>query len=177
MTRARPRVRIGTPCGEFTVEIESAAAPLTSAHFLRFATEGHLSHSSIYRIVTAANCEREPPIAVIQFGWLPKSADTRPPLPPVPHEPLGKTGLRHLDGTISLARLEPGTGTSAFFVCLGDQPQLDQGGERAADGHGFAAFGRIVEGREVLDAVASLARETEWLTDPIPINGHAVRPS
>lgn len=177
VTGGKPRVRIGTPCGAFTVELESAAAPLTAAHFLRFAAEGHLKGSTIYRIVTPANCEREPAIAVIQFGWYPRSADERPPLPPVPHESFGKTGLRHLDGTISLARLEPGTGSSAFFVCLGDQPQLDEGGGRAADGEGFAAFGRVVEGREVLDAIASLAREKEWLPDPIPVDGHAVDPA
>lgn len=174
MTGCKPRVRVSTPCGSFTVELESAAAPLTAAHFLRFAAEGRLNGSSIYRIVTPANCDRAPAIAVIQFGWFPKSADERPPLPPVPHEPSGKTGLRHLDGTISLARLEPGTGTSAFFVCLGDQPQLDQGGERAADGQGFAAFGRVIEGRKVLDAIAACAGEKEWLADPMMVDGGVV---
>lgn len=174
MTDKASRVHIDTPRGVFTVEVDLEAAPLTAAHFLKFAREGHLAHSAIYRIVTAANCEREPKIEVIQFGWYPRSPNDKPPMSPVAHEPTGHTGLRHRDGTISLARLEPGSGTSAFFVCLGDQPQLDQGGARSTDALGFAVFGRVVAGRATLTGLAELATATEWLTSPIPISGRLV---
>jgi len=171
MTDNDMRVRIETPLGVLVVEADLEKAPLTAAHFLDFARRGWLSRSTIYRIVTADNCEKMPKIEVVQFGWHPRSPGEKPPMPPVPHEPTNQTGLRHRDGTISLARLEPGSGTSAFFVCLGDQPQLDEGGSRAKDGQGFAAFGRVIEGRDTLTALARLATTTEWLATPIPISG------
>jgi peptidyl-prolyl cis-trans isomerase A (cyclophilin A) len=169
-----PRVLLNTPDGDLTVEVDVRAAPQTAAHFLEFVQRGYLSNSSIYRIVTAANGQRWPAICVIQFGWSVRSIDDRP-LPPVPHEPTGRTGLRHLDGSISLARAAAGTGGCAYFFCIGDQPALDEGGGRADDGLGFAAFGGLVGGRAVLASLFERAEENEMLVTPVRIGGHILR--
>jgi peptidyl-prolyl cis-trans isomerase A (cyclophilin A) len=80
------------------------------------------------------------------------------------------TGLRHLDGTLSMARIAPGTAGSAFFICIGDQPDLDFGGRRNPDGQGFAAFGRVAEGMDVVRAIFKKAEKTtDHLSSPIPI--------
>lgn len=168
-----PRVLLNTPDGDLTVEVDVRAAPQTAAHFLEFVELGYINNSWIYRIVTPANGQRSPPISAIQFGWLPRGIDDRP-LPPVPHEPTGRTGVRHLDGSISLARAEPGTGGCAFFICIGDQPALDEAGGRADDGLGFAAFGRLVGGRAVLASLFERAEPNEMLVTPVRIGGHVL---
>ena len=169
-----PRVLLSTPVGDLIVEVDVRAAPQTAAHFLEFAERGYLGNSSIYRIVTPANGQRSPAISAIQFGWLVRYIDDRP-LPPVPHEPTGLTGLRHLDGSISLARAGAGTGGCAFFFCIGDQPALDEGGGRADDGLGFAAFGRLVGGRPVLTSLFEKAEENEMVVNPVRIGGRVLR--
>ena len=81
-------------------------------------------------------------------------------LPPIPHETTQQTGLRHADGTLSMARNEPGTASSEFFICVGDQPELDFGGKRNPDGAGFAAFGKVLAGLDVVRKIhQSPARE------------------
>lgn len=169
-----PRVLLNTPDGDLTVEVDIRAAPQTAAHFLEFAARGYMGNSGIYRIVTPANDERSPAISAIQFGWLARSIHDRP-LPPVPHEPTGLTGLRHLDGSISLARAGAGTGGCAFFFCIGDQPALDEGGGRSDDGLGFAAFGRLVGGRAVLTSLFEKAEQNEMLVNPVRIGGRVLR--
>jgi peptidyl-prolyl cis-trans isomerase A (cyclophilin A) len=84
------------------------------------------------------------------------------------------TGLHHLDGTISMGRRGPDTATSAFFICLGDQPQLDYGGARNPDGHGFAAFGRVSVGMEVIRAIHSAPADGQELTPPVTIHSASV---
>jgi peptidyl-prolyl cis-trans isomerase A (cyclophilin A) len=97
-------------------------------------------------------------------------------LPPIQQETTAQTGLKHLDGTISMARLEPGSATSEFFICVGDQPELDFGGKRYADGQGFAAFGRVTQGMEVVRAIQALPSggdrppvQGQWLKEPLPM--------
>jgi peptidyl-prolyl cis-trans isomerase A (cyclophilin A) len=79
------------------------------------------------------------------------------------------TGLKHLDGTISMARGGPGTAASSFFFCINDQPELDYGGRRNPDGQGFAAFGRVVRGMDVVRAIQALPAKGQQLTPPIKI--------
>ena len=84
------------------------------------------------------------------------------------------TGLRHLDGTLSMARLGPDTATQSFFICVGDQPELDFGGKRNPDGQGFAAFGQVVEGMDVVRAIHVSAAEGQKIDPPVLIQ-RAVR--
>jgi len=102
---------------------------------------------------------------VVQAGAAPRS----PQWPAIPLERTPVTGLRHLDGVISMARDGPDTATSDFFLCIGDQPSLDFGGRRNPDGQGFAAFGRVVTGLDVVRRIQSAPASGQSLTPPVPI--------
>ena len=144
---ALPRVAIDTALGRIVVELEIKRAPLSAADFLRYVDKGLYNGAGFYRSVRRDNDRGTPTIEVIQGGLL----DDSRALPPVDHEPTGRTGLKHLDGTLSVARSAPGTGGgAAFFICIGDQSGLDEGALRNPDGQGFAAFGRVVSGMEVV---------------------------
>jgi peptidyl-prolyl cis-trans isomerase A (cyclophilin A) len=171
--RGAPRVRIDTDRGSITVEVDLRRAPITANNFLHYVEGGHYSDGRFYRTVTAENQPDDPVrIAVIQAGADPaREAQARPP---IPLERTRDTGLRHEDGTISMARLGPDTATHSFFICVGDQPELDFGGARNPDGQGFAAFGRVVEGMDVVRAIHASPAEGQQLTPAIPIR-RAVR--
>lgn len=127
-------------------------APLSAGSFLAHLDAGLYAGSGFYRTVYPENDNGSPKISVIQGGVLPGTDG----LPPVGHETTEQTGILHKDGVISLARSEVGTGSgAAFFICIGDQPSLDMGGGRAVsgDGQGFAAFGRVISGMDVVHAI------------------------
>jgi len=106
-------------------------------------------------------------IGVIQGGLL--REDHPDMLPPIPHETTRETGLKHLDGTISMARDAPGTASSEFFICVGDQPELDYGGRRNPDGQGFAAFGKVIRGMNVVCKIQHLPEKGQMLKEPVKI--------
>lgn len=164
-------VEVETLEGSFQLGIDERRAPLTAANFLAYLDRGFLNEASIYRIVTLANQApgTKYPIEVVQWGWPAPDAGREPPLPPVPHEPTSATGLRHLDCTLSLARNAPGSGGHGFFICIGDQPELDEGGRRNPDLFGFAAFGKVVAGAEAISRLIANAERTEYLRSPMPI--------
>jgi peptidyl-prolyl cis-trans isomerase A (cyclophilin A) len=163
-----PAVDIETPLGTITVQIDSDRAPITAANFLGYVDAGDYDGGRFYRTVTADNQPNDAiKIAVIQGGI----ADTYPRegVPTIPLERTSLTGLRHLDGTISMARMTPDSANSEFFICLGDQPELDFGGRRNPDGQGFAAFGRVIDGMDVVRAINESPCQEQALTPPIPI--------
>ena len=144
------RVKLETALGLIEVAADCARAPLSAGDFLKYVDHGLYSGGAFYRTVRPDNDPNPIKIDVIQGGLV----DDSKYLSPVAHEPTNRTGLRHLDGTISLTRDTPGTGTAgAFFICIGDQPELDFGGRRNPDGQGFAAFGRVVQGMDVVRAI------------------------
>lgn len=166
-----PRVRVETALGSFDIEVYVRRAVLTAANFLRYVDGGYLSVGSIYRIVTPTNQHPEPPVpaSIVQWGMGLSNPDDPRPFPPPPHESTRTSGLTHRDGAVSLARFAPGTGTSEFFICIGDQPEFDAGGRRNPDGAGFAVFGQVVEGRSVLDRIYARAESDHLLKHRIPI--------
>ena len=168
-----PRVQIDTPRGSITVELDAVHAPITTRNFLRYVLDGFYSDGSFFRTVTAENQpDDEIRIAVVQAGADPtKEAEE---YPAITLERTRDTGLRHRDGTISMARLGPDTATQSFFICVGDQPELDFGGRRNSDGQGFAAFGRVVEGMDLVRAIHSSPANGQQLDPPVPIQ-RAVR--
>lgn len=161
-----PVVLIKTEKGDITVEVDLARAPVTAANFLRY-VDGKLYDGSVFhRTVTLANQPKDAVrIEVIQGGMLPDDKE----FPPIAHETTATTGLKHLDGTISMARGTPGSATSSFFFCIGPQPELDFGGKRNIDGQGFAAFGRVVGGMDVVKAIHVLPAEGQSLKPPVKI--------
>ncbi|WP_019528569.1 peptidylprolyl isomerase [Dasania marina] len=169
-TATTPKVTIETPLGPIIVELYPQQAPLTVANFLQYCQQGLFANSSFFRIVNEHNAQQaedaNASIQVIQGGLAP--GDKRL-LPPIAHESTEQTGLLHEDGVISMARFEPGTADGSFFFCIGEQPALNFAGKRYADGLGFAAFGRIISGRQVLEAIYHLAEDEEYLKDEISI--------
>jgi peptidyl-prolyl cis-trans isomerase A (cyclophilin A) len=165
-----PQVRVDTALGQLVIGVFTSRAPRTAANFLRYVDGRHLDGCSIYRIVTPENQYPPPPVSTSVVQWGMGLGELSSPLfPPVAHEPTSITGLTHCDGAVSLARFAPGTGSSEFFFCLGDQPQLDFGGRRNADGAGFAVFGQVVSGEAVLAAIYARAETNHLLRRPIPI--------
>ena len=167
-TGDNPVVVIRTGLGDLEVEIYQQEAPLTAANFLKYIGEGRFEGATFYRTVTMDNQpDNEIKIEVIQGGL---GDDPRClGLPPIEHETTEQTGIKHLDGTISMARAAPGTASSEFFICIGDQPDLDFGGRRNPDGQGFAAFGRVVIGMDVVRAIQARPAEGQMLDPEIAI--------
>ena len=144
-----PVVLIKTDFGNIKVEIFAEQAPITATNFLRYVDAGMFKGASFYRVVRLDNQPNNSvKIEVIQGGL--EFSEAKKPYPPILHETTDKTGILHQDGTISMARLAPGSADSEFFICVGDQPELDFGGKRNPDGQGFAAFGRVIEGQDVV---------------------------
>lgn len=142
------QVRMDTEAGPIVFELYADKAPATVANFLRYVDDKRYDNTTFYRVVRLDNQANNPvKIEVIQGGL---NADTIRMFPPIPQETTQKTGLKHLDGTLSLARGAPNSGASEFFICINAQPELDFGGKRNPDGQGFAAFGRVVEGMDVV---------------------------
>ena len=157
-----------TDQGEIGIEVDTVKAPVTARNFLRLVDEGTYSGGCFYRVVRMDNQphSREK-IEVVQGGLLADSLVER--YPGIPHEPTSVTGIRHTDGVISMARNEPGSASTEFFICIGDQPSLDQGGARNPDGHGFAAFGKVFSGMEVVRAIHLQPDSGQFLIEPVPI--------
>ena len=161
-----PRVLIRTDQGDMFVEVDVVRAPVTAANFLRYVDARLYDGSTFHRTVTKDNQpDNAVRIEVIQGGQLGGDKE----FPPIAHETTAATGLRHLDGTISMARGKPGTAASSFFICINDQPELDFGGRRNPDGQGFAAFGRVVKGMEFVRAIQALAARGQQLAPPVRI--------
>jgi peptidyl-prolyl cis-trans isomerase A (cyclophilin A) len=163
-----PRVLIGTELGEITVEIYEERAPITAANFLRYVRENRFDGATFYRTVTMDNQpDNDVKIEVIQGGL--GDDEKGQGLSAIEHETTARTGLHHLDGTLSMARAEPGTASSEIFICIGDQPELDFGGRRNPDGQGFAAFGRVIRGMDVVREIQRQPADGQWLDPPIRI--------
>lgn len=166
--RKNPQVVIRTTLGEIVVEIFAEQAPVSAHNFLQYVEQGRFDGATFYRTVRMDNQPGDSvKIEVIQGGLgFRESADR---LPPIAHETTAVSGLHHIDGTLSMARLEPGSASSEFFICVGDQPELDFGGRRNPDGQGFAAFGRVISGMEVVRAIHRQPAQGQMLQPEIEI--------
>jgi peptidyl-prolyl cis-trans isomerase A (cyclophilin A) len=170
MMNHNPHILIQTELGDIVVELYLQQAPITVNNFLRYIAEDRFAAAAFYRVVRADNQPNNPvKIAVIQGGL---KIDNHPQsLPPIPHESTQQTGLRHEDGTLSMARDEPGTASSDFFICVGKQPELDFGGTRNPDGAGFAAFGKVLAGLDVVQKIHQSPAREQILEPNIAISG------
>ena len=163
-----------TEAGVIEVVLDPARAPVTVANFMRYVDAGQYNGGVFHRTVTMDNQpNNDVKIEVIQGAVNPEFRDdSYPPnsgFDPIPLERTSATGLRHVDGAISMARMGPDTATSGFFFCIGDQPELDFGGKRNPDGQGFAAFGRVTRGMDVIRKIQMSPRENQRLTPPVVI--------
>ncbi len=159
-------VTIETELGAIEVDLAAGRAPLSSANFLRYVDAGLYDNAIFHRTVTPANQPNNTvKIEVIQAGAAPGVK----PFPAIPLERTSVTGLKHLDGTISMARAAPDSADMDFFLCVGDQPALDFGGKRNPDGQGFAAFGRVTKGMEIVRKIQDSPAKGQQLTPPVRI--------
>jgi len=163
------RVLVQTERGDIVLEIDATHAPISAANFLRYVDAGHYDGGTFHRTVTMDNQPDSPvKIEVIQAGVNPDRA--KDGFPPIPLERTSVTGLRHTDGTISMARGQPDSASSGWFICINDQPSLDFAGARNPDGQGFAAFGRVLQGMDVVRAIQRAPNtDAQRLTPPIKI--------
>jgi peptidyl-prolyl cis-trans isomerase A (cyclophilin A) len=163
------RVVLVTSLGTINIEVDTLRAPLTAKNFLRY-VDGHFyDRGQFFRTVRSDNQPTDKVrIDVVQGGA--DSGRRGESFPPIELERTSVTGLHHLDGTLSMARGQPNSATSSFFICVGDQPTLDFGGARNPDRQGFAAFGRVVSGMEVVRAIWQAPADGQRLSPPILIN-------
>jgi peptidyl-prolyl cis-trans isomerase A (cyclophilin A) len=163
-----PRILMETEMGEITLEVYPDKAQVTASNFLTYIDENRFEGAVFYRIVRSNNQPGDSiRIAVIQGGLY---EDDHPAmLPPITHETTDQTGILHKDGVISMARWHPGTATSEFFICIGDQPELDYHGKRNPDEQGFAAFGKVIAGMDVVIKIHQLPVEGQYLDPTVKI--------
>jgi peptidyl-prolyl cis-trans isomerase A (cyclophilin A) len=163
-------ITIETTLGRIDAELDSARAPVTVANFLRYVDAGLYTGGSFFRAVTKTNQPSDSVrIEVIQGGV---GAEKRPQgFPPIPLERTSTTKLAHKDGTLSMARGGPDSATDQFFVVIGEQPSLDYGGHRNLDGQGFAAFGRVTKGMDVVRTIQGQSVEGQRIVSPVRILG------
>lgn len=144
---------IKTTLGNIKVDLYPAKAPATVANFLKYVDAGMYDSSSFFRAVTMNNQPNDSvKIEVIQGG----NVDSTKDFAPIQLERTNQTGILHKDGVISMARSAPHSATSSFFICINDQPSLDFGGKRNKDGQGFAAFGKVRKGMDVVRKIQQL---------------------
>lgn len=170
-TGGKPRVAIETSQGTIVVVLEDRKAPLTSTNFLRYVDAGRYDGGTIYR---ASRDPGAPGHGTIEGG----PSEMKRRFPPIAHESTAKTGLKHKAGTLSLARNAPGTATGDFFICASAEPFLDARPGASGDNQGFAAFGEVVQGMEVVRKILASpthgkaeieAMKGQILTTPVQI--------
>lgn len=165
-----PHVLIETISGDIEVELFPDQAPKSVAAFLSYVDSGYYKNTNFYRVLSDNN---QPSDAyrskLIQGGLWKSKYKLSASLPGIPHETTQQTKLTHTDGTVSLARMAPGTATTEFFICVGDQHGFDYGGSNNPDGQGYAAFGRVVKGMKVVQEIYGAPEDDQSFTPPVEI--------
>jgi len=166
-----PRVVISTELGDIEAELYLDKAPVTASNFLKYVDSGKYNNlACFYRVVRSDNQpNKKVKIEVIQGGFYEDSLVAKYQFAPIKHETTKVTGILHKDGILSMARNEPGTASSEFFICTGDQPELDYNGTRNPDKQGFAAFGQVIKGMDVVLKIQKLKDKEQYLDKPVKI--------
>lgn len=163
-----------TEKGAIEIAVDLARAPVTAANFMKYVDGRFYDGGAVNRAVRPDNTVRhDVEIQVIQFQIDP--ARRREVFPPIPMERTSVTGLKHVNGAVSMARSGPDSATASFSIVIGDQPEMDFGGTRNPDGQGFAVFGRVTRGMDVVKVIHASPTgttgpyRTESLDPPIKI--------
>lgn len=164
-----PVVKINTSEGDIFIELYTDKAPVTAGAFLNFVKEGYYSNSSFYRVLLQEGVSSSQNRGVLQGGIHGTNDRKYPDLTGIRHESTQTSGLTHRSGMVSLARNEPGTGNTEFFICIGDQPQYDEGQDGVADKQGYAAFGKVIEGMPVVRKIQQFRCNGDQLIQPVAI--------
>lgn len=165
-----PHIQIQTRIGNIEIELFAEQAPQTVKAIVSYIDSGFYRDASFYRVLNLSNQPSDAPKAeLIQGGLWNKPHVQRDLLPGIPHETTRQTGILHTDGVISLARQEPGTANTEFFICVGDQRGFDYGGENNPDGQGYAAFGKVVKGMDIVRRIYDMKEEDQYFDPPVDI--------
>ena len=149
-----------TTAGAMEITVYPEKAPISAADFLRYVDGGHYDGEGFYRIVRPDNDPLDMGMSLIQGGRL----DREMVFAPIAHELTSDTGMSNSNGAVSIARLEPGTGSAAyFFINIGNNEFLDTGGTRNPDGQGYATFARVTQGLDVARTIQKM--ETSAVSD------------
>lgn len=162
-------VIIKTKAGDIIVKLYPDKAPKTVASFLSYVDSGYYVNSSFYRILSKDNQPMGANAAELIQGGVYKTGKHRDHLPGIPHEPTSQTGILHKHGTVSMARLEAGSATTEFFICIGDNPTFDAGGNSNSDNLGYAAFGNVVKGMDVVLRIYNRPEDNQAFDPPVGI--------
>ena len=166
----RPTIEIQTNFGDIIVELYPEKAPKTVAAFLSYVDSGFYKNSSFYRVLKAEDQPSNSPKSdLIQGGIWQTDYKKQLKVPGIPHETTQQTGILHKDGVISLARTSPGTASTEFFICIGNQPAYDYGGNANPDKQGFAAFGKVTKGMKVVKHIQEQPEKDQRLLKPVII--------
>lgn len=165
-----PHVIIETGYGDIEIELYTDRAPLTANAFLSYIDSGFYDKSNFYRVLSMYNQPSNAPKAFLIQGGIWKSNNAlAQSLQGIPHEPTNKTGILHKEGTISMARNEPGSAGPEFFIMVEDETGFDYGGENIEDRLGFAAFGSVVRGMPIVRKIHNLKEINHYLDPPVYI--------
>lgn len=167
--RPYPVIVIDTEYGSIEAELFTDKAPKTAAAFLSYTDSGFYKRSSFYRILNTDNQPMGADAAELIQGGLWGTGQRRDYLKGIPHENTEMTGLKHLAGSLSMARQDTGTATTEFFICLSDQPAFDFGGDANGDGQGYAVFGRVVKGMDAVRKIYKRPEENQFFHPQIAI--------
>lgn len=162
-------IEIKTVEGTIVAELYPKKAPASVNAFLAIVDQGLYERSSFYRILSDENQPSNAPKAELIQGGLWSRTKKRPELPRIPHETTQQTGLTHSAGTLSLAREEPGSASSEFFITLTALPGFDFGGENNADGQGYAAFGKVIRGMDIVRKIYRKPENDQYFDPPVMI--------
>ncbi|WP_197705671.1 peptidylprolyl isomerase [Labilibaculum antarcticum] len=163
-----PKVEITTTLGTIELEIFEDKAPVTARYFMQNVDNNVFKDACFYRVVRMDNQPNSDiKIEVIQGGlYFEELVDQKPT---IAHETTKETGILHTNGVISLARNNPGSASTEFFICVGEQPNLDFEGMRNPDGQGFAAFGKVTKGMDVVKLIQEQKDNGQMLVERIDI--------
>jgi len=165
-------VRLETAAGPIVIALEVERAPITAANFLKYVDQKKFDGATFYRALTFAG---RPDLGLVQGG---AKSDPKRLLPPIKHEPTTQTGLSHTEGAVSMARGAVGSAQGDFFIILGNLNSLDANPAAQGDNQGFAVFGRVVEGMDVVKTILAApvsategvgAMKGQMIAQPIPI--------
>jgi peptidyl-prolyl cis-trans isomerase A (cyclophilin A) len=163
------KAKIYTKEGTIELTFFSKKASLTTNNFKINCRNKIYDGACFYRVVHLKNQDfNKVKIEVVQGGLFYDSLINNFPF--IPHENTAMTGLKHKRGSISMARNEPGTASTEFFICINDQPELDYGGKRNPDGQGFAIFGKVTAGMEIVKKIHKMDETDQYLSKKVIID-------
>lgn len=164
-----PHIFIKTQLGDIEVELFPEQAPKTVAAFLSYIDSGFYNATSFYRVLKTEELATANNTGIIQGGMWQTKPDKKITIPGIEHETTKQTGLTHQSGTISLARTTPGSANTEFFICIGDQSPLDSGRRGTEDGQGFAAFGKVFKGMDIVRKIQAQKSKGDKFIEKIAI--------